>query len=149
MQELSQYNFQTEYRRGKERGKPAALTRREGDLPTAGDNRLTRNVGILLPKHRYWDIPETEGTRVNILETTEFRDKDEGETLKARKNYNEIKDIKRNLDEGKTEMKGTALALCQWKDDLLWSAGKIWISNDEGIQTALIAKHHDPLQAGP
>jgi len=52
MQELSQYNFKIEYRPGKEGGKPDALTRRGGDLPTAGDKRLTRNVGILLPKER-------------------------------------------------------------------------------------------------
>jgi len=37
MQELSQYNFKIEYRPGKEGGKPGTLTRREGDLPTAGD----------------------------------------------------------------------------------------------------------------
>ena len=46
-------------------------------------------------------------------------------------------------------MKGIALGLCQWKDDLLWYQGRIWIPNDEGIRTTLIAKHHDPSpQAG-
>jgi len=85
MQELSQYNFKIEYRPGKEGGKPDALTRREGDLPTAGDKRLTRNVGILLPKERYWDIPETEEIKLEVLETTEFQDKDKGEIQKARK----------------------------------------------------------------
>jgi len=50
MQELSQYNLKIEYGAGKEGGKPDALTRREVDLPTGGDKRLTRNVGILLPK---------------------------------------------------------------------------------------------------
>jgi len=50
MQELSQYNFKIEYRPGKEGGKPDPLTRREGDPPTAGNKRLPRNVGILLPK---------------------------------------------------------------------------------------------------
>jgi len=41
MQELSQYSFKIEYRPGKEGGKPDTLTRREGDLPTAGEKRLT------------------------------------------------------------------------------------------------------------
>jgi len=41
-------------------------------------------------------------------------------------------------------MKGRALGLCQWKNGLLWYQGKIWIPNDEGIRTALIAKHHEP-----
>jgi len=49
MQELSQYNFKIEYRPGREGVKPDALNRRAGDLPMAGDKRLTPNVGILLP----------------------------------------------------------------------------------------------------
>jgi len=40
------------------------------------------------------------------------------------------------------------LGLCQWKDGLLWYQGKIWITNDEGILSALIAKHHEPPHAG-
>jgi len=148
MQELSQCNFKIEYRPGTEGGKPDALTRRERNLPTAGDKRLTRNVGILLPKERYWDIPETEEIKLDVLETIEFQDKDEGEILKASSVDNEIQDIKRSLDKGRKEMKGRALELCQWKDDLLWYQGKIWIPNNEWIRTALIAKHHDPPQAG-
>jgi len=105
MQELSQYNFKIEYRPGKEEGKPDALTRREGDLPTAGDKRLTRNVGILLPKERYWNIPETEEIKLDVLEATEFQDKDEGEIQKASKVDDEIQEIKRHLDEGRKEMK--------------------------------------------
>jgi len=50
IQELSQYNFKIEYRSGKEGGKPEALTRREGDLPTAVAKRFTRNIGVLQPK---------------------------------------------------------------------------------------------------
>jgi len=119
MQELSQYNFKIEYRPGKKGGKPDALTRREGDLPTAGDKRLTRNVRILLPQERYWDIPETGGIKLEVLETTECQDKDEGEIQEASNVDNEIQDIKRNLDEGRKEMKGIALGLCQWKDGLL------------------------------
>ena len=45
-------------------------------------------------------------------------------------------------------MKGIALGLCQWKDGLLWYQGKIWIPKDEEIRTTLIAKHHEPPQAG-
>ena len=82
------------------------------------------------------------------METTEFRDQDEGEIQKASKNDNEIQHIKRNLDEGKKEMKGIAGGLCQWKEDLLWYQGRIWIPNDEGIRTTLITKHHDLPQAG-
>jgi len=99
MQEQCQYHFKIEYRPGKEGGKPEALSRREGNLPTAGDKRLTQNVGILRPKERYWDIPETDEIKLHLLETTEFQDKDEGEIQKASNVDNEIQDIKRNLDE--------------------------------------------------
>jgi len=148
MQELSQYNFKIEYSPGKEGGKPETLTRRVEDLPTAGDKRLTRNVGILLRKERYWDIPDTEEIKLEALETTEFQNKKEGEIKKTSKEDREIQDIKRNLDKGKKEMKGIVLGLCQWKDDLLWYQGRIWIPKEEGIQTALIAKHHETPQAG-
>jgi len=82
------------------------------------------------------------------LETTKFRDQDEGEIQRASKDGDKIQTIKRNLDEGKKEMKGIGQVLCQWKDDLLWYQGKIWIPNDEGIRTTLMAKHHDPPPAG-
>jgi len=73
MQELSQYNCKIEYRAGKEGGKPDAHTIRGGDLPTAGDNRLTGNLGMILPKEEYWDSPDTEEIKLDVLETTEFR----------------------------------------------------------------------------
>jgi len=141
MQELSQYNFKIESRPGKEGGKPDALTRRERDLPTAGDKRLTRNLEILLPKERYWEIPDTEEIKIEVLETTEFKNRDEGEIQKASSIDNDNQGIKWNLDEGRKEMKGIALGLGQWKDSLLWYQGKSWIPNDEGIRTALVAKH--------
>jgi len=100
------------------------------------------------PKERYWDIPETEEIKLDVLETTEFQDKDEGEIQKVSNVDNEIQDIKRNLDQGGKEMKGIALGLCQWKDGLLWYQGKIWIPKNEGIRTTLIAKQHERPQAG-
>ena len=95
-----------------EGGKLDALTRRRGDLSKGGDKRLTRNVGVLLPKGRYWDISDTEEIKLDLLETTEFRDKDEGEKQKASKVDIEIHGIKRNLDTGRKEMKGIALGQC-------------------------------------
>jgi len=67
----------------------------------------------------------TEEMRVNRLAKTEFREKDEGEMGKASNVVDEIQSIKRNLNQGKKEMKGIALVLCQWKDGLLWYQGTI------------------------
>jgi len=67
---------------------------------------------------------------------------------KAGQTHEEIQDIKKTLDEGKKDMKGIALRLCQWEDDLLLYQGKIWIPNNKGLRTTLIAKHDDPPRTG-
>jgi len=84
-----------------------------------------------LPQGRYWDIPDTEEIQLDIVETTHFPDRGEGEVQRASKAYNEIPNIKRNQDEGRRERSEIPLGLCQWKDDLLWYQGKIWIPNKE------------------
>jgi len=45
MQELSQYYLKIEYQPGKAGDKRGAHTRSAGDLATAGDKRLRRNIG--------------------------------------------------------------------------------------------------------
>jgi len=86
---------------------------------------------IVLPKEPYWDIPDTEEIKLDILETTEFRDRDQGEIQKASQDDDKIHNMKSNLDEGKKEMKEMGLGLCQWKEDLLWYQERIWIPNNE------------------
>lgn len=68
---LSQYNCRIEYRPGKEEGKPDALTRRAGDLPTAGEKLLIRNFSALLPRE-CWDIPEGGEIKIEEIELAEF-----------------------------------------------------------------------------
>ncbi len=51
-EELSSYDFVITYRPGKQGGKPDALTRRSGDLPSEGDLRLTQqNQALLKPRN--------------------------------------------------------------------------------------------------
>jgi len=77
------------------------------------------------------------------MELVEFQDKDEERIPKASKTDKEIQAIKIALDQGEKEMKGVALGLCEWKDDLLWYQGKIWIPNEEDLRTTIIHKCHD------
>jgi len=77
-----------------------------------GDKRVTRNVGILRPKKGYWDISYTEASKINLLETTEFQDKDEGNIEISSKIDDQIQYIQRNLDKGGREMKENAVGLC-------------------------------------
>ena len=104
-------------------------------------------MGILLPKESYWDIPDTQKIKLDLLETTEFPDKDKREIPEESKVDDEIQAIKRNLNNREKEMKGIGLGLGQWKEDLLLYQGKVWIPNNVGIWTTLIAKDHDPPQA--
>jgi hypothetical protein len=45
---LSHFDFKITFRPGKSGGKPDSLTRRSGDLPEAGDERLTHQFQTLL-----------------------------------------------------------------------------------------------------
>jgi hypothetical protein len=60
----------------------------------------------------------------------------------------QIQEIKKALQRGDKEMKKVALGLCQWKDEMLWYQGKIWIPEDEGLRTHLIHENHDTTLAG-
>ena len=48
---LSRFNFQIKYRPGKANGKPDALTRRSGDLPREGDERLLHQSQTIIKTH--------------------------------------------------------------------------------------------------
>jgi len=100
MQELSQSNFRIRYRRGKEVIKSDRLTREAGDLPTSGDNRLTRNLENLLPKEGYWNSPDTLVIKLKVSESIELQDKAKPEILRASKVDNEFQVFKRHLDKG-------------------------------------------------
>jgi hypothetical protein len=139
---LSQFDFKIEFRPGKEGGKPDALTRRPGYLPTEDDERITQNEGILLKPEYFQD------TKLEAMELVEFQDMDEERIPEESRNDKEIQAIKEALDTGQKEMKGIALGLCQWKDDRLWYQGKIWIPNNEDLRTGIIQKCHDQPSAG-
>jgi len=124
---LSGFDFKIEYRPGKEGGKPDALTRRKADMPQEGDERITQKERILLLKEKYFDtsIQEMETMRLEETSYEELRNETAGNE--------EIQTIRKALEQGDKEMKGVAVALCQWKVEYLWHQGKIWVPNKEGI----------------
>jgi len=138
MEILSQYYIKIEYRQGKEGGKPDALTRREGDLPKNNDERIRQREGILLPKAQYFEI----------IEMVKFQSNEKELLQKAAKQDSEQQGIKKALEEKIQEMKGVALGLCQWKDDLLGYQGKIWAPNEDKLRVELIKQHQDIPTSG-
>ena len=78
------------------------------------------------------------------METTEFQDKDEGEIEKASNVDNEIQAIKRNLDDGRKEMKEIALGLCQWKDGSYGIKGRFGYHRTKGYEPLLALNITNP-----
>ena len=138
MEILSQYHIKIEYRPGKEGGKPDALTRREGDLQKNNDERIRQRERTLLPKEQYFEA----------IKTIEFQSNEKELLQEAAKRDSEPQAIKQALEEGKQEIKGVALGVCPWKDDLLWYKGKIWKTNENELKIELIKQHHDIPTAG-
>ena len=81
------------------------------------ERRLRKRFGILLPKEKYWDIPDE--IKLKEMELAEFQDKDEGRIQQAYDKDDEIQTIKKNLENNVKEMKGVALGLCKWKNEHL------------------------------
>ena len=63
---LSGFDFRIVYRPGKADGKPNALTRRSGDLPEEGDERLLTNGHAMLKPQNLIDLPNTGHRRINV-----------------------------------------------------------------------------------
>ena len=77
------------------------------------------------------------------MRTIEFQSEEKELLQKAAKQDAEQQIIKKALEEERQEMKGVALGLCQWKDNLLWYQGKIWIPNEDKLRIELIKQHHN------
>jgi len=63
---LSRFDFRIVYRPGKAGGKPDALTRRSGDLPEEGDERLLTNRHAVLKPENLIDLPNPGQGRIDV-----------------------------------------------------------------------------------
>ena len=112
-QTLSQFDIKIEYRPGKEGGKSDAQTRRPGDLPQEGDERIKQKQRILLLKEYF------EDTKIEEMELIEFQDNDREYIKEASKDDETIQRIKTALEKGEKQLREVVLGLCQWKDRYL------------------------------
>ena len=139
---LSQCDFKIEYRPGKEGGKPDALTRGPGYIPRQDDERNTQIEQILLLQHYF------EDTKIESIERFSMHNTNESQIRKAYQKDTHLQKIQDALEWGEKEMKGIALGQCQSKDGHLSYGEKIWIPEDEGLRTTIIAQCHDNSLAG-
>ena len=111
---LSQFDFKIDYRPGKEGGKPHALTREPGYLPSQDDKRHTQMEQILLPQHYFKD------TKVESMELFSMDNKNEDQLNKGYQKDRELQKSQNALESGEKQRKGITLELCQWKDKHPW-----------------------------
>ena len=127
-----------------EGGKPDALTRRSGDIPTPKDARKTPRNITLLPREKYWRT----AIQLRTTETRQIQGKNAEELEKASRENTQFQEIRKALQANQKELRVVALGLCQWRDILLWYNNRIWVLNKEKIRTEIIRRHHDIPQAG-
>jgi hypothetical protein len=137
---LTRFNYEIVYRPGKSNGKPDALTRRPGDLPEGGDERLKSMEQVVLK-------PENLPKQLRIL-----ANKMRGQTIQqqleeALEEDELVVRILEALKKGESVQEIT-IEECSEKDGQLYYRGRRYIPVDIQLQRRLIKEHHDTPLAG-
>ena len=138
---LSRFDYEIVYRPGKSNGKADVLTRRPGDLPEGGDERLkTMEQVVLKPQN----LPE----QLRILANDLAKARPIQERLKEASDQDSL--VGRILDAVRqgTSMREISVAECSEKEGQLYYRGKRYVPEDSGLQLQLIKEYHDTPLAG-
>src|SRR5690606_688288 len=140
---LSRFDFKITYRPGKAGGKPDALTRRSGDLPKKGDERLARQHQVVL-KHRKLD-PAILTLQVAAATSVS----NPGPLTSVEELFNEgyVKDplpqaVIKQLQEGQTRSKQLSLAECEERNGRLIYRGRTYVPDYLPLKLRLIQDFH-------
>jgi transposase InsO family protein len=156
---LSQFNFKIVYRPGKSGGKPDSLTRRSGDLPKEGDERMTENFSVVIKPHQIVHLladgppagpppppdpvpdaaplpPEDEAVTLAHL----FREAYEADLFPSQ--------VLGMLRDGVRHSRRITLAECAQEDNRLTYRGKLYVPEYEPLRLHLMQQHHDAPVAG-
>ena len=106
-EELANFDINIEYRPRLEGGKPDALTRRLGDMPTPKYARKTQRNITLLPIEKYWRT----AIQLRTTETHHIRMKITEELEKASTEDTQFQEIRKALQMNQKELQGVALGL--------------------------------------
>jgi hypothetical protein len=172
---LSRFNFKIVYRPGKAGGKPDALTRRSGDLPQGGDERLTEQQKAVLKPQNLPDnpphlsanglseqqeaAPKPQHVPPNTPRTTDLHLLAEAPTSDGQSSLlHNIEKATRSdpfaqriislLHDGKLHSKEISLSECDVRDGRLYYQQQLYIPNDDNLQLQLLQSHHDAAAAG-
>jgi transposase InsO family protein len=163
---LSRFDFRIIYRPGKAGGKPDALTRRSGDLPKEGDERLLTNRHAVLKPQNLIDLPNTK--RPDVLDVVDglslmandvpdagppdARQQDAGQIATLLAEAYQVDQfpgrILRLLQNGTRQCKEISLADCKEIDGRLIYRDCIYVPDHVPLRLRLLQNHHDPPAVG-
>jgi hypothetical protein len=140
---LTRFDYEIVYHPGKSNGKADALTRRPGDLPEGGDERLKNMEQVVLKPHNLPeqlrisanDMPEQEALSISDLFAQACgNDPLVNEILKAIKQGDSLKEI--------------TVAECTEQEGPVWYRGRRYVPEDNQLRLRLIQEHHETALAG-
>jgi hypothetical protein len=172
---LSRFNFKIIYRPGKAGRKPDALTRRSGDLPQGGDERLIeqqkavlkpqnlpdnpphrsanglieQHEAVLKPQHLLPNTPRTADLHLLAEASTPDGQSSLLHSIeKATRSDPFAQRIISLLHDGKLHSKEISLSECGVRDGRLYYQQRLYIPNDDNLRLRLLQSHHDAPRAG-
>src|SRR5690606_30317778 len=138
---LGGFDFEIEYRPGKQGLKPDALTRRPQDRPKEGDERIEFNNRILLGPDKFV-IGAMMKTEVKLTDTLPMR-------IKKKLMDDPIaKEIVEQLQKKERFSKHISLAQCELEDGYLHYDGLIYVPNNHELKMEILKSCHDDPVAG-
>jgi len=140
---LSQFDYKIVYRPAKSNGKADALTRRPGDLPEGGDERLKNMEQVVLKPQNLpeqlrisaSEMPGQEVPSISDLFAQAYSDDPlPNRILEAMKHKDSLKEI--------------TVAECTEQEGQVWYRGKRYVPEGDQLRLRLIQEHHDTALAG-
>lgn len=141
---LSRFDFKIVYRPGTAGGKPDALTRRSGDLPEEGDERLMQQQKALLKPHNLPPqlqifangLPDDDAPTLDAL----FVEAYDADPFPA--------EVIHMLQQGERHSRKITLAECGMDGDRLTYRNRLYVPEYDPLRLRLIQQHHDTPAAG-
>ena len=144
-EKLADYHFDIAYRPGRDGGKPDALTRRSGDLPGEGDERLTHMRRAVLEPSRFLSSSKLILASASLAPSAQ--------SLLAKILSHQYTDpllssIHRAIASGKKQHPSISLGDVTIKEGCVYLSGLLLVPDDESVQRIIIERCHDHPAVG-
>jgi len=139
----TRFEYEIVYRPGKLNGKADALTRRPGDLPEGGDERLKDMEQVVLKPHNLPEPLRISANEIPVQRSPLISDL----FAQAYKNDPWPSRILEAIRQGDS-LKEITVAECTEQEGQVWYRGKWYVPEGDQLRLRLIQEHHDTELAG-